>query len=106
MVEPQELDQSEIEAFDSAYRKIRDKANSISQKSDEPVWFGNLLIRLLEAILHEYEHLKVGYQTFTPLAAWACRNRLELKIIGQYVISSEANAKRFCDNIFVDRLVS
>jgi len=58
-------------------------------------WFRDLLAGLLDATFREYRHLRTGLRESTPLVAWACRNLLELNIQTQYVLSSEANARRY-----------
>ena len=42
---------------------------------------------LLNAILNEYQHLRLGFEKDIALAAWACRNLLELDVYIQYILT-------------------
>ena len=84
-----EITDAELEPLDEAF-------NSPIRPQD-PVLAG-----LLDATVREYRHLRIGLQASTPLVAWASRNLLELNIYTQYVLSSEANARRFAGEQLAD----
>jgi hypothetical protein len=91
---------ADLELLDDAFAEARALSCQIRQR--EPLhddagnaWFGDLLAGLLDATFREYRHLRTGLRESTALVAWACRNLLELNICTQYVLSSEANARRF-----------
>jgi hypothetical protein len=77
-----EISNAELELLDEAFRNP-------SRPPDA------LPAGLVDAAVREYRHLRIGLQESTSLVAWACRNLLELNIYTQYVLSSEANARRF-----------
>jgi hypothetical protein len=73
------------------------------QEGDAPEpWFPNLLIKLMNSTLLEYKHAKVGLEKHTPFLAWACRNLLELDVLTEYMLKSEANARRFIAHRLID----
>jgi hypothetical protein len=91
---------ADLELLDDAFAEAQALSCQIRQR--EPLhggtgdaWFGDLQAGLLDATFREYRHLRTGLGESTPLVAWACRNLLELNICTQYVLSSEANARRF-----------
>jgi hypothetical protein len=61
-----------------------------------------LISVLLLSLSREYEQLRVGYEKNIGLAAWACRNLLELDILVKWVLCSDANAKRFTADVVID----
>jgi hypothetical protein len=69
---------------------------------DEHVWFRNLLLGILNSALLDYTSIKIGAQELIDLAAWRCRNLLELRIITTYVLDSEANAAAFHNDLLID----
>lgn len=81
--------------LDDAFAEAGTLSRDIRQRND-------LLAGLLEAANREYRHLRMGLRESTPLVAWACRNLLELNIYTQYVLSSEANARRFAGERLAD----
>lgn len=61
-----------------------------------------LISVLLLAVSREYEQLRAGCAKYTGLAAWACRNLLELDIFTKWILQSPANAKRFVADVAID----
>ena len=93
---------AEIEVVDQAFAQIREFGIYLRDQDTKTLWFLNLLICILNSTLREYQHLKIGYRKYTGLLARACRNLLELDIYAQYVLISEANAKRFIGDRLID----
>jgi hypothetical protein len=60
------------------------------------------LVRLMNALLTEFQKLKAGFTKNTGMLAWACRNILELNIFIQYVLCSKSNLKRFLGDRLID----
>ena len=57
---------------------------------------GDLLLGILNSALLDYRYVQIGAKQKSPyLAAWSCRNLLELKVIATYVLASAENAKSF-----------
>jgi hypothetical protein len=85
------------EAMSWAVDKVRNLRRSIQKATGkiEDVWFGNLLLGILNCASLDYYSAKVGAEKSVYLAAWACRNLLELRVITAYVLASEANASNF-----------
>ncbi|SPE34077.1 hypothetical protein SBA3_2090014 [Candidatus Sulfopaludibacter sp. SbA3] len=97
MIEPED-----IEALDEAFGVVRAFAAEVRESPSPAPWFRDVLVALLEAAPDGYRHLKLGLKYSTSLLAWACRNLLELNIYTQYVLQSEANARRFALNRVAD----
>jgi hypothetical protein len=57
---------------------------------------------LLICVLREYKQLREGYEKYTGLAAWACRNLLELNVFTKWILVSDVNTKRFMADVAVD----
>ncbi len=71
--------------------------------SDEQIWYRNLLLGILNSSLLDYGYVKIGAIQKSPyLAAWSCRNLLELKVITKYVLASAQNAIDFKNDLVVD----
>jgi len=92
----------EFRAIEDAFGRIKQLAVSIDEGETDAEWFVSLLFCLLSSCLREYKHLKIGYEKYTGLGAWACRNLLELNIFTQYVLLSERNARRFIGDRLID----
>ena len=92
----------EIEALDEAFAAVRDFAGEVRQVPSPAAWFRDTLASLLDAAPEGYRLLKLGLRHSTSLLAWACRNLLELNIYTQYVLQSEAGARRFALNRVAD----
>ncbi len=92
------------EAMSWAVEKMRDLRRSIQKatgKADEG-WFGNLLLGILNCALLDYCSVTLGAQKSVYLAAWSCRNLLELKVITTYVLASKDNAFDFRGELVID----
>ena len=92
----------EFRAIEEAFDRVKQLAISIDELETDAPWFASLLFCILSSCLREYKHLKIGYQKYTGLEAWACRNLLELNIFTQYVLLSETNARRFIGDRLID----
>ncbi len=92
----------EFQAIEEGFDRIKQLAISIDERETDAPWFASLLFCLISSSLREYKHLKIGYEKYTGLEAWACRNLLELNIFTQYILLSEANARRFIGDRLID----
>jgi hypothetical protein len=92
----------EFQAIEAAFHRIKQFAISIDDRETDAPWFVSLLFCLLSSCLREYKHLKIGYEKYTGLEAWACRNLLELNIFTRYILLSETNARRFIGDRLID----
>ncbi len=93
------------EAMSKAVEKVEQLALAIrdTSASDEDVWYRNLLLGILNSALLDYRYVQIGAKQKSPyLAAWSCRNLLELKVIATYVLASTENAKSFKNDFVVD----
>ena len=92
-----EVQEADLKIMDAAFEKI---------KNYDPVGANDFTLGLLSVLLiavsREYEQLKAGHEKYTGLAAWACRNLLELDIFTKWVLQSPANAKRFVADVAID----
>lgn len=70
--------------------------------STEDAWFRNLLLGIIDCALKDHHNAKIGIQKFVPLAAWATRNLLELRIVTAYVLKSANNANQFKSELLID----
>jgi hypothetical protein len=85
--------------------KVEQLALTIRDTSvgDEDAWYRNLLLGILNSALLDFRYLQIGEKQYSPyLAAWSCRNLLELKVIATYVLASADNAKTFKNDFVVD----
>jgi len=99
---PEEITDADVELVDQAFAEVRGLGVRVEECETDVVWFRGLLLGLLNSTLREYRHLKLGLRESTALLAWACRNLLELNIYVQYVLKSEANARRFAGERLAD----
>jgi hypothetical protein len=99
---PEEITEADLELVDQAFAEVREVGVRVRQCQTDAEWFRELLVGLLNSTLREYQHLKLGLRKSTALLAWACRNLLELNIYVQYVLKSEANAKRLAGERLAD----
>lgn len=92
------------EAMSWAVEKMRDLRRSIQKATGkvEEGWFGNLLLGILNCALLDYYSVNLGAEKSVYLAAWACRNLLELKVITTYALASKDNASRFRSELVID----
>jgi hypothetical protein len=65
-------------------------------------WFRNLLFALLKSAWIDYHSVERGAKEYVPLAAWGRRNLLEDKVITEFVLESEDNARSFQTDLSVD----
>jgi hypothetical protein len=96
---------SEInEAFWKALEDIRALGQRINDAtaSTEDVWFRNLLLGIIDCALKDHHNAKIGVRKFIPLAAWATRNLLELRIVTAYVLKSASHANQFKSELLID----
>jgi hypothetical protein len=98
----EEITEADVELVDQAFAEVRGLGVRVQECERDKVWFRDLLAGLLHSTLGEYQHLKLGLRKSTALLAWACRNLLELNIYVQYVLKSEANARRFAGERLAD----
>lgn len=94
----------EDEAMSKVIEKVRRLCRSIQKATGklEEVWFGNLLLGILNSALLDYYSVQIGAQKSIYLAAWGRRNLLELKVITTYVLTSERNAIEFRNDLAID----
>jgi len=92
------------EAMSWVVDKVRNLRRSIQKATGkiEDAWFGNLLLGILNCASLDYYSAKVGAEKSVYLAAWACRNLLELRVITAYVLASAANASIFRNELAID----
>jgi hypothetical protein len=92
------------QAMSWALEKMRDLRRGIQKATGkvEEGWFGNLLLGILNCALLDYYSVNQGAEKSVYLAAWACRNLLELKVITTYVLASKDNASRFRRELVID----
>jgi hypothetical protein len=64
--------------------------------------FAGLVLRILDPMIRELHHLELGIQGRPHLAAWACRNLLELGIITRYCLRADANWRNFANDMWID----
>src|ERR1700688_170280 len=84
--------------------KMRDLRRGIQKATGrvEEAWFGNFLLGILNCALLDCSAASVGPEKSVYLAAWACRNLLELRVITTYVLESEASALGFRNELAID----
>lgn len=69
---------------------------------DEQTWFRNLLVGILNCAATDYKTVEIGVEKLVALAAWGCRNLLELKVLTEYVLTSEENAVAIQGDLVLD----
>jgi hypothetical protein len=94
---PYEVSEADLKITDAAFEEIK----NYNPTGADDFTLGLISVLLL-AISREYEQLRSGYSKYTGLAAWACRNLLELDIFTKWVLQSPANAKRFVADVPID----
>ena len=92
------------EAVAQAVQDVRQLRQRIAETNvaDEQMWFQNLLCGILNCALADYRSVEIGAKNFVDLAAWGRRNLLELKVITEYVLVSEANAFELRNDLILD----
>jgi hypothetical protein len=88
-------------------RRLMICARSVSDINDttastEDVWFRNLLLGIIDCALKDHHNAKIGVRKFVPLAAWATRNLLELRIVTAFVLKSASSANQFKGELMID----
>jgi hypothetical protein len=105
MTDEKSPDEEIEQALQKSVEKVEQLALTIRDTSvgNEDVWYRNLLLGILNSALLDFRYLKIGEKQHSPyLAAWSCRNLLELKVIATYVLASADNAKTFKNDFVVD----
>jgi hypothetical protein len=59
---------------------------------EDQVWFRNFLFGILNCALTDYKSVQIGVKKLIALAAWGCRNLLEIKVITENLLRSEQDA--------------
>jgi hypothetical protein len=92
-----------MELIETVFAQFREFGSSLKPVDGKNGWFFHIIFELMDASLSNYHQLRTGYkENNAPLLAWACRNLLELAIFTKFVLMSEANARRFADDRFID----
>jgi len=105
MTDEKSADEEIEQAIQKSVKRVEQLALTIRDTSadDEDVWYRNLLLGILNSALLDFRYLQIGEMQHSPyLAAWSCRNLLELKVIATYVLASADNAKAFKSDFVVD----
>ena len=92
-----QVSEADLNITDAAFEEIK----NYNPTGADDFTLGLLSVLLL-AVSREYEQLRNGYEKYTGLAGWACRNLLELDIFTKWVLQSPANAKRFVADLAID----
>jgi hypothetical protein len=93
----------QVGLIETAFAQFREFGNSLKPIDEKNGWFFQIVFELMDATLSNYHQLRTGYnENNGPSLAWACRNMLEIAIFTKYVLISEANARRFADDRFID----
>ena len=93
-----------MELADKGFQEIVSFGAWLEEEPTRAVWFRNVLVCPISALLREYRNLVIGYKKSTPLLAWACRNMLELNIYTKYALISGSNARDFVDDRWIDAI--
>jgi hypothetical protein len=94
---PYEVSEADLKIADAAFEEIK----NYNPTGADDFTLGIISVLLL-AISREYEQLRSGCSKYTGLAAWACRNLLELDIFTKWALQSPVNAKRFVADVAID----
>src|ERR1019366_4980580 len=86
----------DIKLTDAVSAALREFGITVQEGDAPEPWFPNLLVKLINSTLREYQHSKIGLQKHTPMLAWACRNLLELDVLAKYVLNSDSSST-VCD---------
>jgi len=70
----------DLKLADKTFGEIQSFGVWLDKEPTRTVWFHNMLLCLINALVREYRNLVIGYKKSTPLLASACRNMLELNI--------------------------
>ena len=70
-IEVQRMQTFDLALADSGFKEIESFGLWLDQEPTRTVWFRNVLICLIGALVREYRSLRIGYEKSTPLLAWA-----------------------------------
>lgn len=86
-----------VEDIKTLCQKIAD-----TKVPEDRVWFRNFLFGILNCALIDYKNVQIGLKKLIPLAAWGCRNLLELKVITESLLRSEEDATELQNALALD----
>ncbi len=72
-------------------KTLRQRIGETDVPADQ-VWFRNLLCGILNCAATDYRTVEIGVKKLVELAAWGCRNLLELEVLTEFALTSEENA--------------
>jgi hypothetical protein len=95
-----------LDAFEEGVKKtvartedlLSNLASALPKQGEE--WFQQLLCGLLRSALVDYDGLR--HAGTLNCAAWCARNLLELRVTGDYVLSSSTRAEDFRNDLSID----
>jgi hypothetical protein len=92
-----------LEDGDDLYARLLAFGNSLRPVDESNAYFCQIVTELIDACLTNYRQMRQAHvDNNYPLLAWACRNLLELTVFMKYILSSEANARRFGADRLID----
>ena len=94
------FDSMKVQLLTNIERQLKELGSA--EVSSDDVWFRNLLFALLKSALMDYQSVARGAEEYVPLAAWGRRNLLEDKVITEYVLESDDNARSFQADLAAD----
>jgi hypothetical protein len=102
-----EAEHREAVRCEAVRRAIQEMSAFIEKLNDiepppEHLWFRNLLVGILNSAYQNYNSVEIGAAKMPTLAAWGCRNLLELRVITIYVLRSKEDAQAFKDDLAAD----
>lgn len=95
-----EIEKSIAQVVDDL-KTLRQKIADV-EVPDEQTWFRNLLVGILNCAATDYRTVEIGVEKLAALAAWGCRNLLELNVLAEYVLTSEENAVAIQGDLVLD----
>ncbi len=82
--------------------ELRKRIGETSVDKDT-LFFRNLLWGILTAAITDYAYVTTGVKMIaTDLTAWGTRSLLELRVITEYVLASNENARSFQNDLMID----
>jgi hypothetical protein len=102
--EAQRMQAFDLKLADKTFGEIQSFGVWLDKEPTRTVWFHNMLLCLISAVLREYRNLVIGYKKSTPLLAWACRNMLELNIYTKYALIKGSSARDLVDDRWIDAI--
>jgi len=94
----------DLKLADKTFGEIQSFGVWLDKEPTRTVWFHNMLLCLINALVREYRNLVIGYKKSTPLLASACRNMLELNIYTKYAFIKGSNARDLVDDRWIDAI--